>query len=91
MWLPVLIRINAATGRRGRPHGRSPVVQEGKQASIHVKGAPEAVLAFCADQRAAHGGTEPLDTNHWHRMVEELAADGQRVIAVAIRSVPRTT
>ncbi|MDP7151653.1 MAG: cation-transporting P-type ATPase [Paracoccaceae bacterium] len=59
------------------------------QASIHVKGAPEAVLALCADQRAAHGGTEPLATNHWHRMVEDLAADGQRVIAVAVRSVPQ--
>lgn len=59
------------------------------QAFIHVKGAPEAVLALCADQRAAHGGTELLDTNHWHRMVEDLAADGQRVIAVAVRSVPQ--
>ncbi|MFO8126402.1 cation-transporting P-type ATPase [Yoonia sp.] len=56
---------------------------------IHMKGAPEAVLAHCADQRAAHGGSEPLDPDHWHRMVEELAAEGQRVIAVATRSVPQ--
>lgn len=56
-------------------------------AYIHVKGAPEAVMALCADQRTAHGGSEPLNADHWHRMVEELAAEGQRVIAVATRSV----
>ncbi|TCP58549.1 P-type E1-E2 ATPase [Rhodovulum bhavnagarense] len=56
-------------------------------ACIQVKGAPEAVLAMCTDQRAAHGGTEPLDADHWHRMVDDLAAEGQRVIAVAVRAV----
>ena len=58
-------------------------------ACIHLKGAPEAVLALCTDQRAAHGGSEPLDADDWHRMVEELATDGQRVIAVASRPVPQ--
>ena len=58
-------------------------------ACIHVKGAPEAVLALCAGQRSADGGTEPLDTAHWDGMVEELAADGQRMIAVAVRAVPQ--
>jgi magnesium-transporting ATPase (P-type) len=56
-------------------------------ACIHVKGAPEAVLALCGSQRAADGGTEPLDEHRWHAMVEELAAEGQRVIAVAVRAV----
>ena len=56
-------------------------------ACIHVKGAPEAVLALCADQRAAEGGTEPLDADFWDRRVEDLAAEGQRVIAVAVRGV----
>ncbi|WP_290997198.1 HAD-IC family P-type ATPase [Hyphomicrobium sp.] len=56
-------------------------------ACIHVKGAPEVVLALCSGQRAADGGTAPLDESHWHRLVEELAADGQRVIAVAARAV----
>src|SRR6056297_2782325 len=59
------------------------------RACIHVKGAPEAVLALCADQRAADGGTEGLDSDHWHGMVEELAAGGQRVIAVAMRAAAR--
>ena len=58
-------------------------------ACIHVKGAPEAVLALCAEQRAAGGGLEPLDADHWHATVEELAAKGQRVIAVAARAVPQ--
>ena len=58
-------------------------------ARIHVKGAPEAVLALCADQHAADGGTQPLEEGHWHAMVEELAAGGQRVIAVAVRAVPQ--
>ncbi len=61
---------------------------EGK-ANIHVKGAPEAVLALCSGQRAADGGTEPVDEDHWHAMVEDLAAEGQRVIAVAVRPMPQ--
>ena len=56
-------------------------------ACIHVKGAPEAVLTLCADQRAADGGSEPLDAAHWDAIVETLAAEGQRVIAVAARAV----
>jgi len=57
-------------------------------AAIHVKGAPEAVLAMCSDQRC-DGGTEPVTPDDWHRAVERLAAEGQRVIAVATRSVPQ--
>ena len=58
-------------------------------ACIHVKGAPEVVLAMSASQRTADGGTVALHPDHWHAMVEQLAADGQRVIAVASRSVPQ--
>nr|WP_208993792.1 MULTISPECIES: cation-transporting P-type ATPase [unclassified Labrenzia] len=54
---------------------------------IHVKGAPEALLALSANQRSADGTTEPLDEELWQRQVEDLAAQGQRVIAVAVRSV----
>ena len=59
-----------------------------EHACIHVKGAPEAVLALCSGQRDADGGTARLDAAYWHRMVETLAAEGQRVIAVARRVVP---
>jgi potassium/sodium efflux P-type ATPase len=55
----------------------------GGRSFIHVKGAPEAVLKLCADERAAGGATVPLDPAHWHARVEELASEGQRVIAVA--------
>ncbi len=56
-------------------------------ALIHVKGAPEVVLSMCADQRAADGSAAPLDPEHWHHMLESLASEGQRVIAVATRVV----
>ncbi|MBE9636327.1 cation-transporting P-type ATPase [Salipiger mangrovisoli] len=57
------------------------------EAVIHVKGAPEAILTLCRDQRRADGGTAPLDIGHWHETVERLAGDGQRVIALALRAV----
>lgn len=56
-------------------------------ACIHVKGAPEAVLALSANQRSADGATAPLDEKLWQSLVEDLASQGQRVIAVAVRSV----
>lgn len=58
-------------------------------AAIHVKGAPEAVIALCRDQRAALGGVETLALGHWYNMVEQLAGEGQRVIAVAVQNVPQ--
>jgi magnesium-transporting ATPase (P-type) len=51
---------------------------------IYVKGAPERVLGMCAHERASDGD-RPLDAAYWHRRVEELAARGQRVLAVARR------
>ncbi len=59
------------------------------QAFVHVKGAPEAVLDMCTTQRGAKGTAEPLTPDHWHAMVDRLAADGQRVIAIAMRPVPQ--
>ncbi|RIA55769.1 cation-transporting P-type ATPase [Dichotomicrobium thermohalophilum] len=56
-------------------------------ACIHVKGAPEVVLGMCANQRTPQGGTAPLDRDYWHEMIDCLAAEGQRVIAVAARPV----
>ncbi|MCU0954740.1 MAG: cation-transporting P-type ATPase [Hyphomicrobium sp.] len=57
-------------------------------ARIDVKGAPEAILPLCADQRTDDGATEPLDVTNWHKRVELMAENGQRVIAVATRAVP---
>ncbi len=49
---------------------------------IYLKGAPERVLGMCRWQRRA-GQDEPIDRELWQRHVETLAADGQRVLAVA--------
>ncbi len=58
-------------------------------ARIHVKGAPEAVLALCIDEREGGGGIQALDRDRWHAAVDALAAEGQRVIAVAVRDMPQ--
>jgi magnesium-transporting ATPase (P-type) len=55
-------------------------------ATVQAKGAPEAIIGMCADQRAADGGTARLDADYWHDLVQRLAADGQRVLALATRS-----
>ena len=54
-------------------------------AEIHVKGAPERVLAMCASQRTIAGGEAPLETDRWNRRIEAIAARGQRVLALAMR------
>ena len=56
-------------------------------ALISVKGAPEQILTMCAQQRGHSGGTEPLDLAHWHEQAEHIAAQGQRVLAFAVRQV----
>jgi magnesium-transporting ATPase (P-type) len=56
-------------------------------ACIHVKGAPERIIAMCASQRTANNGTQALDADYWHGQVEALAAEGQRVLALATHSV----
>ncbi|RDD61014.1 cation-transporting P-type ATPase [Ferruginivarius sediminum] len=58
-------------------------------AVIFVKGAPERLLTMCATQRAA-GETTRLDPDYWHRAVEHLAAEGHRVLAVAMRPTHST-
>jgi len=59
------------------------------RALIRVKGAPERIIAMCADQRAADGGTAPMEAGYWHRQVDAIAAEGQRVLALAVGSVPQ--
>ena len=52
-----------------------------------LKGAPEAVLARCATQRVG-GRDEPLDAQYWHARIEEVAARGQRTLALAHFAAP---
>jgi len=52
-------------------------------AVVHIKGAPEAVLAMCRDQRTSDGSVDQIDQTYWLNSIEALAGKGQRVIAVA--------
>jgi magnesium-transporting ATPase (P-type) len=56
-------------------------------AVLHLKGAPERVIEMCACQRGRQGDA-PLDARAWHGIVERLASDGQRVLAIATRPMP---
>lgn len=51
---------------------------------IYVKGAPERILTMCAAERGADGD-RPLDPAAWNRRIDELAAQGQRVLAFAVK------
>ncbi len=55
-------------------------------AFVFLKGAPERVLEMCAYQRMM-GGDQPVDRNYWLRRVEEMAQQGQRVLAIAFKPV----
>jgi magnesium-transporting ATPase (P-type) len=49
---------------------------------IYMKGAPERVLEMCNRQRS-HGEDETIDVAYWRERVDEIAARGQRVLAMA--------
>ncbi len=53
-----------------------------------VKGAPEQVLGMCRDQRLPDGTAGPLDRDYWQEQAELIAAQGQRVLAVATKILP---
>lgn len=54
-----------------------------KSGIVFLKGAPEEVLAKSAEQRTRQGGQEALLPEVWRARVDEIAADGQRVLAFA--------
>jgi magnesium-transporting ATPase (P-type) len=56
------------------------------EAFIFVKGAPEQILKMCILQRSLDGDDD-LDEAYWLKRIEELAAQGQRVLAIAIKPV----
>ena len=55
------------------------------RAAIHVKGAPERILGMCASQHDEALGREALDADYWHARAHEIAARGQRVLALATK------
>ncbi len=61
--------------------------REGRPPVVYIKGAPERVLAMCT-RMATPDGDRTVEPDYWHRQVETLAADGQRVIAFARRIMP---
>jgi len=54
------------------------------EAHIYVKGAPERVLAMCGHERASDGD-RPINLEAWRSRADELAARGQRVLALAVK------
>ncbi|MEQ8813108.1 MAG: cation-transporting P-type ATPase [Thalassobaculum sp.] len=61
--------------------------RRGRESVAYVKGAPERILGMCAYE-ATPDGDRPVDAGRWHAAIEALAADGQRVIALARRTLP---
>jgi magnesium-transporting ATPase (P-type) len=53
-----------------------------------IKGAPEVVLAMCDRQRDV-GDDRPIDVDFWQQRVDELATQGQRVLALAFRPMEK--
>ncbi len=51
---------------------------------IFLKGAPEQILEMCTHQRSVNGD-QSLDKNYWIDRIEELAAQGQRVLSIAFK------
>lgn len=57
-------------------------------AFIAVKGAPEQIFAMCTRQRTVAGDSEVFDPGYWHEKAEDIASQGQRVLAFAVKPVP---
>lgn len=56
-------------------------------AFVFVKGAPEKIFTMCDRQRTAADVAEAFDESYWHQKAEEVAAQGQRVLAFAMKPV----
>ncbi len=55
------------------------------EAWIFLKGAPEQVIEMCGQQRNGDG-VEAIDADYWECAIERMATEGQRVLAVAVKS-----
>ena len=54
----------------------------------YVKGAPEQVLNMCGLQRGSDGNDTVLNKQYWEQQAEDIAAQGQRVLALATKVLP---
>jgi len=50
-----------------------------------VKGAPERIFEMCNRERS-FGEDRPVNLNYWHGRIEDIAARGQRLLAVAFKT-----
>jgi magnesium-transporting ATPase (P-type) len=57
-------------------------------AFVSVKGAPERIFAMCDRQRMVTDSTKAFDERYWHAKAEAIVAQGQRVLAFAVKPVP---
>ncbi len=51
---------------------------------IFLKGAPEVVFEKC-DRERRRSGDSPLNRTRWHDILEQAAAEGQRLLAIAVK------
>lgn len=61
--------------------------RDGGAPVLYLKGAPERVIDMC-ETAATPEGTAAIDRAFWLREIDMLAAEGQRVIALAKRPMP---
>jgi calcium-translocating P-type ATPase len=61
--------------------------REGAQILL-VKGAPEVILDHCDRQESRSGSPAPIERDHWVRASDKLAAQGERVLALAWLAKP---
>lgn len=59
-------------------------LHNGATPRIFIKGAPDRLLKFCVSELTDEG-TAPLRTDWWQQQLQQLAAQGMRVLAVAYR------
>jgi magnesium-transporting ATPase (P-type) len=59
---------------------------EGDHSLVYLKGAPERVLAVCARERTVDGDRD-IDADRWQKHMDEIAARGQRLLALAVKDV----
>ena len=58
------------------------------RAFAFIKGAPERVLGLCSRQRVGEN-EQALDEEFWRSCTDAIASQGQRVLAVAVKEMPK--